>query len=53
MRITNLRMAAAVRGRPGRRRLRAGTFQAEHDPGAAEGYLGDQVLESFAVGGRA
>ena len=29
-----------------------GAFQAEHDPGPAEGYLGDQMLESFPVGGR-
>jgi len=28
-----------------------GAFQAEHDPGPAEGDLGDQVLESFPVGG--
>ena len=28
-----------------------GAFQAEHDPGPAEGYLGDQLLESFPVGG--
>ena len=29
-----------------------GAFQAEHDPGPAEGDLGDQVLEPFPVGGR-
>ena len=28
-----------------------GAFQAEHDPGPAQGHLGDQVLESFPVGG--
>ncbi len=28
-----------------------GAFQAEHDPGAAQGDLGDQLLESFPVGG--
>ena len=28
-----------------------GAFQAGHDPGPAEGDLGDQVLESFPVGG--
>ena len=28
-----------------------GAFQAEHDPGPAEGHLGDQVLEPFPVGG--
>src|SRR5713226_9181709 len=26
-------------------------FQAQHDPGPAEGHLGDQLLESFPVGG--
>jgi hypothetical protein len=29
-----------------------GAFQAEHDPGPAQRHLGDQVLESFPVGGR-
>ena len=29
-----------------------GAFQAEHDPGPAEGHLGDQLLEPFPVGGR-
>jgi hypothetical protein len=29
----------------------AGAFQAEHDPGAAEGHLGDHLLEPFPVGG--
>ena len=29
----------------------AGAFQAEHDPGPAEGHFGDQLLESFPVGG--
>ena len=28
-----------------------GAFQAEDDPGAAEGHLGDQLLEAFPVGG--
>src|SRR5206468_491388 len=28
-----------------------GAFQAEHDPGPPEGDLGDQLLESFPVGG--
>ena len=28
-----------------------GAFQAQDDPGPAEGYLGDQLLESFPVGG--
>ena len=28
-----------------------GAFQAEHDPGAAEGHFGDQLLEPFPVGG--
>ena len=28
-----------------------GAFQAEHDPGPAEGHLGDQLLEPFPVGG--
>jgi len=28
-----------------------GAFQAGHDPGPAEGHLGDQVLEAFPVGG--
>jgi hypothetical protein len=28
-----------------------GAFQAEHDPGAPEGDLGDQLLESFPVRG--
>ncbi len=28
-----------------------GAFQAQHDPGPAEGDLGDQLLESFPVGG--
>ena len=28
-----------------------GAFQAEDDPGPAEGDLGDQLLESFPVGG--
>jgi hypothetical protein len=28
-----------------------GTFQAQHDPGPAQGHLGDQVLEPFPVGG--
>jgi hypothetical protein len=28
-----------------------GAFQAEHDPGPAEGHLGDQLLEAFPVGG--
>ena len=28
-----------------------GAFQAEHDPGPAQGHLGDQLLESFPVGG--
>src|SRR6516164_7795995 len=26
-------------------------FQAQHDPGPAEGHFGDQLLEPFAVGG--
>ena len=29
-----------------------GAFQAEHDPGPAQGHLGDQLLEPFPVGGR-
>ncbi len=28
-----------------------GAFQSEHDPGPAQGHLGDQLLESFPVGG--
>src|SRR5207247_8933303 len=28
-----------------------GAFQAEHDPGPAEGHLGDQLLEAFPVRG--
>ena len=28
-----------------------GAFQAQDDPGPAEGYLGDQLLESFPVRG--
>ncbi len=35
----------AVAGQPG-------AFQAEDDPGPAQGHLGDQLLESFPVGGR-
>ena len=29
-----------------------GAFQAQHDPGPAQGHLGDQLLEAFPVGGR-
>jgi hypothetical protein len=28
-----------------------GALQAQHDPGPAEGHLGDQLLESFPVRG--
>jgi len=37
--------AGGVAGQPG-------AFQAEHDPGPARGHLGDELLESFPVGGR-
>ena len=30
-----------------------GAFQAEHDPGPAQGHLGDQLLEPFPVRGDA
>ena len=42
--LEELMPVGGVAGQPG-------AFQAEHDPGPAEGDLGDQVLEPFPVGG--
>src|SRR5213078_439968 len=43
--LQELMPVGVVAGQPG-------ALQAQHDPGPAEGHLGDQLLEPFPVGGR-